>query len=64
LIISFVNQYGFNSFDKIISVLPNRTARQVRERYRLYLDPNINHNPFSSEENNLLLNLVNHYHQK
>jgi hypothetical protein len=64
LIISFVNQYGLNSFQKITSVLPNRTARQVRERYRLYLDPNINHNPFSSEEDNLLLNLVNHYHQK
>jgi hypothetical protein len=64
LIILFINQYGLNSFQKITSVLPNRTTRQVRERYRLYLDPNINRNPFSSEEDDLLLKLVDHCHQK
>jgi hypothetical protein len=31
--------------------LPNRTAKQIRERYRLYLDPSVLHTPFTYEEN-------------
>jgi hypothetical protein len=64
LIISFVDKNGLNSFQKITSVLPTRTVRQNRERYRLYLDPTVNRNPFTSEENDLLLKLVIQYQQK
>jgi hypothetical protein len=59
LIISFVNENGKNCIHNIVFVLPNRTARQVRERYRLYLDPNINHNSFSFEEDDKLMRLAN-----
>jgi hypothetical protein len=64
LIISFVGKYGLNSLQKSTSVLPNRTARQVRERYRLYLDPNINHNAFTFDEDELLLKLMIQYKRK
>jgi hypothetical protein len=50
LIVAFVKKYGLKSLKSNVSVIPNRTARQIRERYRLYLDPNVNHNAFSLEE--------------
>jgi hypothetical protein len=42
----------------LIYQLPNRTSKQIRERYRLYLDPNVKHSPFSIEEDIILINLV------
>lgn len=57
LIISFINEHGINSLAQMASILPNRNVRQIRERYRLYLDSNVNQSPFSVEEDLLLLRL-------
>jgi hypothetical protein len=37
----------------------SRTGKQCRERYRNHLSPHINHAPWSSEEDELLIRLHN-----
>lgn len=49
-----VMQYGPGDFKKIAAFMPGRTARQVRERYRNYLAPEINNGPWSRQEDDLL----------
>jgi hypothetical protein len=57
-ILNFVQKYGYEQIPEL--KLPNRTSRQIRERYRLYLDPLVNRKPFSKEEDT---NLLNYYKQ-
>lgn len=49
-----VSQYGSKDFKKIASYMPGRTPRQVRERYKNYLSPEVNNGPWSREEDALL----------
>ncbi|OHS95983.1 hypothetical protein TRFO_37846 [Tritrichomonas foetus] len=49
-----VQQYGSKDFKKIASFMPGRTPRQVRERYKNYLSPEINNGPWSRDEDALL----------
>ena len=49
-----VLQYGTSDFKKIASMMPGRSTRQVRERYKNYLSPEINNGPWSRDEDNLL----------
>lgn len=49
-----VSQYGNKDFKKIASFMPGRTPRQVRERYKNYLSPEVNNGPWSREEDALL----------
>ena len=49
-----VMQYGPRDFKKIASLMPGRSARQVRERYRNYLAPEINNGPWTRQEDELL----------
>lgn len=49
-----VMQYGTKDFKKIASFIPGRTPRQVRERYKNYLSPEINNGPWSRDEDALL----------
>jgi hypothetical protein len=55
IIKQFVESYGSGDFGMIKYYLPNRTARQVRERWRLYLNPEIDNSQFSEEEDQLLI---------
>ena len=48
-------------WDKYASFLPNRTERQCRERFRNYLDPNIQNREWSNEEDKLLEEKVLEY---
>jgi hypothetical protein len=64
LILNYVKENGSKDFSKIIPFFPHRTIRQIKERYRLYLDPSIDHNPFTPEEDNLLLQLSFQLNQK
>lgn len=50
-----------NDWFKISKSLRNRTARQCRDRWNNYLNPNLNKNEWSPEDDELLLNL---YHKK
>jgi hypothetical protein len=58
IILEFVQKNGYDKIPELISQLPNRTARQIRERYRLYLNPIVNHDPFSIEEDKTLIHLI------
>lgn len=56
-IINFVNQNGTHNWGKLASLLPGRIGKQCRERWRNHLDPNINHNPWTHEEDDELIRL-------
>jgi hypothetical protein len=55
IIENYVHKYGVKNFEKLEMELENRSTRQIRERYRLYLDPKVNHSPFTAHEGEILL---------
>lgn len=68
-LISLVNKYGENNWNKISEMMKkmnfNRNCRQCRDRYFHYLNPNItNDSNWSSEEDNLLLKSVEQFGKK
>lgn len=50
-----VNIYGENNWEEVSAHLPGRNVRQVKERWMNYLSPALNNNPFTEDEDNLLL---------
>jgi hypothetical protein len=50
---------GDRPWAAIAEQIPNRTARQVRERWINYLDPAVKTNPWTADEEAILQNLVN-----
>jgi hypothetical protein len=46
---------------KIASQLKSRTSKQVREHYLNFLSPNVNKNPLTTSELNLLIQIVANY---
>lgn len=53
-----VNVYGFD-WKRVAACVNGRSAKQCRDRYRLKLDPSINHGPWTQEEDDKLLSLHN-----
>jgi hypothetical protein len=53
-ILQMVEEFGPYEWDKIAVTLENRTARQCRERWRHYLQPAIDRNPWTADEDALL----------
>jgi hypothetical protein len=49
-----VQKYGTDSWNTIATELGNRTARQCRNRYTLFLAPGVNNEPWTPEDDNLL----------
>jgi len=49
-----VKEYG-TDWKKISTRVEGRTAKQCRDRYKLKLDPSINHGPWTPEEDKMLL---------
>ena len=49
-----VNQYGAKKWDQIAKMMPGRTGRQCRDRYRNYLIPGFFNGQWSQEEDELL----------
>ncbi|OHT09524.1 Myb-like DNA-binding domain containing protein [Tritrichomonas foetus] len=45
-----VAEKGDRAWNLIQSLMPNRTARQCRERWNLYLSPDVNNEPWSQDE--------------
>jgi hypothetical protein len=41
IIFDFIELNGISKISELINQITNRTARQIRERYRLYLDPSV-----------------------
>lgn len=64
LILDYVKENGTNNWTNILQILPGRSIPQIRERYRLYLDPSVTNKTFTTEENIRLLQLAEKYQQK
>ena len=57
MIIEFVKQYGTKNWTKLATLLPGRIGKQCRERWRNHLDPDVNRNPWTEEEDNILIEM-------
>ena len=53
-----VSKNGLYNWEKIAAEMKTRSARQCKERYVYYLDPNVNKEPYSEEEDFKLVGLV------
>lgn len=54
---------GTKKWDDIALLMPGRTGRQCRDRFRNYLDPNLTNGPWTDEEDKILIQKVNEYGQ-
>lgn len=54
-LIQLVNEYGTQNWSFIASKMETRNARQCRERWKNYLAPEISNEPWTSEEDQMLL---------
>ena len=59
-----VKIYGENEWAKVAQMMENRNARQCRDRYKYFLSPNVNRNPWTIEEEMKLDILVQMYGKK
>ena len=55
---TLVDQYGLKNWPTIAKFLPNRSPRQCRERYNLYLREDLSNTPWTNDEDALLIRLV------
>ena len=54
----YVNLYGERAWDQICKLIPGRTTKQCRDRWRIYLNPNVRSSDFSKAEDDMLKILV------
>lgn len=54
LLIKLIHENGTNNWENIARLMPNRNARQCRERWINYLSPNISNEPWTQAEDVLL----------
>ena len=52
---------GALQWSQIAAVVPNRVAKQCRERWRNHLDPSVSRQPWTEEENEMLLQRYEKY---
>lgn len=52
---SLVEKYGTSAWEQIARKFKNKTPRQCFTRYKNYVDPSLNHSPWSEDEDKLLL---------
>jgi hypothetical protein len=57
VIIDFVTRFGNKNWTKLADLLPGRIGKQCRERWRNHLDPDNNREPWTPEEDALLIQL-------
>jgi hypothetical protein len=50
-----IAQHPTRSWREVASFFPGKSARQVRERFKNYLNPDLNHTTWTAEEDALLL---------
>lgn len=60
-LVELINRPGINGWSQIAKEIPGRTPKQCRERWSLSLDPSINREPWSEEEDNKLLEMHKKY---
>lgn len=54
-----VKNYGLNNWNFIAKQFKNKTAKQCQSRYKNYANPNLSHEDWSEEEDQLLLEKYN-----
>jgi hypothetical protein len=52
---SLVAKFGVRNWDDVAKHMPDRTARQCRDRWKFYVCPSVNRAPWTVEEDRLLL---------
>jgi hypothetical protein len=57
-LLSLVNKYGTGDWNIISSLMKNKNRRQCKDRWRNYLDPSLNKDPFTDAENDIILKKV------
>jgi hypothetical protein len=60
-IIILVQRYGTDNWKQIAKEFTDRNARQLRERWRFYLNPQLNKNPFTPEEDKMIVDGMKQY---
>ena len=63
-LIKAVNKLGTENWSAIAKIVKKRTSQECRQRWKRNLDPNINRNPFTPEEDKLLLELYDRFKNK
>lgn len=56
-----ISHYGVQDWDAIADQMPGRNQRQCRERWFNYLSPSVNKEPFTPEEDQLLIEKYNEH---
>jgi hypothetical protein len=61
VILQYVENNGTKDWAKLATFLPGRTGKQCRERFKNHLDPTVQHIPWSSEDDQRLIDLHTQY---
>jgi len=56
-----VKMHGTDNWKAVAGLVTGRSAKQCRDRYKLKLDPTINHGPWTKSEDDRLLQLASEY---
>ena len=57
IIVQFVKENGVKNWTKLAQLLPGRIGKQCRERWRNHLDPDVNREPWTPEEDQILIEM-------
>ena len=57
IIVQFVKENGVKNWTKLAQLLPGRIGKQCRERWRNHLDPDVNRDPWTPEEDAILIEM-------
>jgi hypothetical protein len=58
-LVGIMKDQAFQSWDRVAVQLPDRTARQCRDRWMNYLAPTVRREPWSIEEDQMLIEKIN-----
>lgn len=61
ILINVMETQKFVSWKAVAAWLPNRNARQVRDRYTYYLSKDVNNGPWSAKEDGILVDSYNDF---
>jgi hypothetical protein len=53
--LQLIGKFGKQNWQEIAKSFPDRTLRQLRDRYNLYLDPILNFNSWTEEDEQILI---------